>query len=129
MRLPGLIVTAGLAVLFLCAPAEAQQPIKDGDILTGTLRLTHTRHPNGMKIEAYQIVSAPRAMPANDDFCDEDNKGATTFHLFTMTAAARKQLKPLLGKPVSVKALRLFCAQTAWHIGDVAVPEWTVLGK
>ena len=44
-----------------------------------------------------------------------------------MTDAARKQLKPLLGKTVSVKASALFCAETAWHIGDVAVPEWTVV--
>jgi hypothetical protein len=32
----------------------------------------------------------------------------------------------LLGKTVAVKAIELFCAQTAWHIGDVAVPKWTV---
>ena len=52
-----------------------------------------------------------------------------TFHLFAITDAARKQLKARLGKQVSVKAVKLFCAQTAWHIGDVAVPEWTLLGK
>jgi len=28
-----------------------------------------------------------------------------------------------------VKAVALFCSETAWHIGDVAVPEWTVLAK
>jgi hypothetical protein len=71
------------------------------------LRLVQTRHPNGTRIEAYQIVSEPRMMPADDDFCDQD-KGATTFHLFTMTAAAKKQLQPLLGKMVSVKATSLF---------------------
>ena len=43
-------------------------------------------------------------MPPDDEFC-EAGKGATTFHLFTMTDAARKQLKPgLSGKTVSVKA-------------------------
>ena len=128
MRVVRLVVMAGLAALCLCTTAEAQQAIKDGDILTGTLRLVRTRHDNGTKIEAYQIVSEPRKMPANDDFCDDD-KGATTFHLFTMTDDARKQLKPRLGKSISVRAVRLFCAQTAWHIGDVAVPEWTVLDK
>ncbi len=85
-----------------------------------------THHPNGTKLVAYQIVSEPRMMPANDDFCDYD-KGATTFHLFTMTDAAKKQLKPLLGKKISVKAVALFCSETAWHVGDVAVPQWTVL--
>ena len=67
-------------------------------------------------------------MSADDDFCTAEN-GVTTFHLFTMTDVARKQLKPRLGKTISVRAVRLFCSQTAWHIGDVAVPEWTVLGK
>ena len=119
-------VTGGLVALALCATAGAQQPIKEGDTLTGKLRLVATRHPNGTKLEAYQIVSPPRIMPANDDFCDY-SKGATTFHLFTMTEGARNQLKPLLGKTVSVKAVALFCSETAWHIGDVAVPEWTVV--
>jgi len=65
-------------------------------------------------------------MPADDDFC-EAGKGVTTFHLFTMTDAARKQLKPLLGKPITVKATALFCSHTAWHIGDVGVSEWTLV--
>ena len=127
MRIVGLVVV-GLAALVMGAPAIAQQPIKAGDTLTGTLRLVSTRHPNGTKIEAYQIVSASRMMPADDDFC-ETGKGVTTFHLFTMTDAARKQLKPLLGKPVSVKATALFCSHTAWHIGDVGVSEWTLVPK
>jgi hypothetical protein len=121
-------VAIGLAVLSISAVAEAGQPIKDGDVLTGALRLVETRHPNGTRIEAYQIVSAPRTMPADDDFCDP-NKGATTFHLFTMTDAAKKKLKPLLGKTITVRADALFCSETAWHIGDVAVPQWTVLPK
>jgi hypothetical protein len=114
-----------LAALCLCTTAQAQAPIKDDDILTGTLRLVRTRHDNGKKIEAYQIVSKPRAMPVDDDFCTAEN-GATTFHLFAITDAARKQLKLRLGQSISVKAVRLFCSQTAWHIGDVAVPEWVL---
>ena len=128
MRIVRLAVIAALAALCWCTMAQAQAPIKDGDILTGTLRLVRTRHDNGTKIVAYQIVSKPRAMPADDDFCTAEN-GATTFHLFTMTTAARNQLKPRLGKSISVKAVRLFCSQTAWHIGDVAVPEWTLVKK
>jgi hypothetical protein len=121
----GLVV---LAALWLAAPATAQEAIKEGGVLTGTLRLVATRHPNGTKIEAYQIVSVPRTMPAADDFCDP-KKGATTFHLFAMTAAAKKRLQPLLGKTVTVRADALFCSETAWHIGDVAVPQWTLLPK
>jgi hypothetical protein len=128
MRIVRLAMIAALAALCWCTTAQAQTPIKDGDILTGTLRLVRTRHDNGTKIEAYQIVSKPRAMPADDDFCTAE-KGATTFHLFTMTAAARNQLKPRLGKSISVRAVKLFCSQTAWHIGDAVVPEWTLQGK
>jgi hypothetical protein len=105
--------------------ARAQQAIKAGDIVTGRLRLVHTSHPNGSRIDAYQIVSVPRTMPSGDDFC-EDGKGVTTFHLFTMNDAERNSLKPWLGKTIAVKAAELFCAQTAWHIGDVAVPKWTI---
>ncbi|MBR0695746.1 hypothetical protein [Bradyrhizobium lablabi] len=126
-RFIGLAIGIGLTAL-LAVPVAGQEPIKEGDPLTGTLRLIRTRDPNGTKLEAYQIVSAPRLMPKGDDFCDYE-KGATTFHLFTMTDAARKQLKPLLGKIVTVKATALFCSETAWHIGDVAVPEWTLVGK
>lgn len=125
MRAVWLALIAGLTALALCTTVQAQAPIKDGDILTGTLRVVRTRHDNGKRIVAYQIVSKPRAMPADDDFCTAEN-GATTFHLFAITDAARKQLKPRLGKSITVKAVRLFCSQTAWHIGDVAVPEWTL---
>jgi hypothetical protein len=128
MRVVRLAVIAGLTALCLCTVAEAQQPIKNGDILVGTLRLVRTLHPNGTKIEAYQVVSAPRAMPANDEFCDT-TKGATIFHLFAMDEVARKRLKPHLGKTITVKTNALFCSQTAWHIGDVAVPEWSLAGK
>ena len=122
-----IVLVLAVSACSIAAAAEFE-PIKEGDTLTGKLRLVPTRHPNGTKIEAYQIVSAPRAMPKGDDFCDYD-KGATTFHLFTMKDDLRKQLNPLLGKTVSVKAIALFCSETAWHIGDVAVPQWELLPK
>ena len=123
------LVVLALAVSASSIAVAAEfEPIKEGDTLTGKLRLLPTRHPNGTKIEAYQIVSKPRAMPKDDDFCDHD-KGATTFHLVTMTNALRKQLDPLLGKTISVKAMALHCSETAWHIGDVVVHRWELLPK
>ena len=128
MPAPRLMVFAFAVLACSNAIAAEFEPIAEGGTLTGKLRLVPTRHPNGTKIEAYQIVSKPRAMPKGDEFCDYD-KGATTFHLFTMESARRKQLDPLLGKTVSVKVNALFCSQTAWHIGDVAVPQWELLPK
>jgi hypothetical protein len=124
------IVAALLLVLLasetpLVSPAGAQQAIKAGDTLTGKLRLVRTRHPNGTRIDAYQIVSIPRVMPADDDFC-EAGKGVTIFHLFAMKDTEKRQLQPLLGKTITVKANALFCSETAWHVGDVAVPQWTI---
>jgi hypothetical protein len=110
----------------LVATARAQQVIKAGDTLTGRLRVVRTRHPNGTRIEAYQIVSVPRMMPADDDFC-EAGKAVTTFHLFAMKDAEKRKLQPLLGNTIAVKADALFCSETAWHIGDVAVPQWTLV--
>ena len=46
-----------------------------------------------------------------------------------MKDALRKQLDPLLGRTVSVRTNALFCSETAWHIGDVAVPQWELLRK
>jgi hypothetical protein len=119
------VLFAGLANESFVGVARAQEAIKAGGMLTGRLRLVHTSHPNGSRIDAYQIVSVPRTMPSDDDFC-EDGKAVTTFHLFTMNDAERSSLKPLLGRTIAVKADELFCAQTAWHIGDVAVPKWAI---
>ena len=109
----------------IAAPAAmAQQAIREGDTLTGQLRLVRAKHPNGTPINAFQIVSAPRAMPANDEFCD---KPATTFHIVAMDDAKMKQLQPLVGKTVSLQAEELFCSHTAWHIGDAVVLKWSAL--
>lgn len=130
MKLRNLACTlmAMLAALSLCTGAQAQEAIKAGDILTGTLRLVTTRHPNGTKLQAYQIVSAPRMMPADDEFCD-DKTGASTFHLVTLEDKLKKQLNPLLGRKISVKAISLHCSETAWHIGDAVVGEWALQPK
>jgi hypothetical protein len=113
-----------LALASVASPGLAQHAIKDGDLLAGQLRLVRTRHPNGTAIDVFQIVSAPRKMPADDEFCD---KPATTFHIVAMDSAKTKQLRSLLGKTISLKAEALFCSHTAWHIGDVVVTKWSEL--
>src|SRR5664279_1225032 len=61
---------AGMAsLLAFTPPATAEETLASGSWLLGTLRLVHTHHSNGTRIDAYQIVSEPRQMPASDDFC------------------------------------------------------------
>jgi hypothetical protein len=76
-RVAALLFATLATGLLAGSAAHAQQAIRAGDILTGRLRLVHTSHPNGSRIDAYQIVSAPRTMPSDDDFC-EDGKGVTS---------------------------------------------------
>ncbi|MBN8981099.1 MAG: hypothetical protein J0I29_07470, partial [Rhizobiales bacterium] len=57
------------ALLAISHPAFAEEALTSGGWLSGTLRLVHTKYPNGTKVEAYQIVSEPRQMQASDDFC------------------------------------------------------------
>ena len=109
-----------LAVLTCGTAACALEPLQQGGLLTGRLRLVQTRHPNGTPIRAYQIVSVPRDY--SDEFCDEPPK---TFHLVvTPQNGDLKRLKRSLGKTVTVRADSFFCSETAWHIGDAVVFQW-----
>ena len=112
------------AVIAAAPDAFAQELIKNGDTLTGQLRLVREEHPNGTPINAFQIVSAPRKMPATDDFCDGP---ASTFHIVAIDSTKGDQLRALLGRTVSLKADELFCSHTAWHIGDAVVLKWSAL--
>ena len=117
---------AGMAsLLAFTPPATAEETLASGSWLLGTLRLVHTHHSNGTRIDAYQIVSEPRQMPASDDFCVNPDGKASTFHLFTKTKSDRVELSRFLGKKLRVRVWELFCAQTAWHVGDVAVNKWS----
>lgn len=114
-----------IALAMLAGPAHADDPMKSGDTLIGKLRLVKTKHPNGTPIEAYQVVSAPRQMPSNDNFCADPHGKAKTFHLFSMTDQDKGTLSRLVGKTVRIKVWELFCSQNAWHVGDVAVNKWS----
>jgi hypothetical protein len=46
-----------------------------------------------------------------------------------MRDAEAKQLRPLIGRKISLKADTLFCSHTAWHIGDAVVTQWSDLTK
>ena len=124
-RFAFLSAAATASVLAFTPLASAEETLAKGGWLSGTLRLVRTHHPNGTPMQAYQIVSEPRQMASSDDFCVNPDAKASTFHLFTKTKSDRVELSRLLGKKLRVRVWELFCAQTAWHVGDVAVNKWS----
>lgn len=121
------ILPAALLVLLTLSAAQAQttstDTLKDGDTITGKLRLVETRHPNGTRLRAYQVVvDTPKKFAKDDEFCDGPPK---TFHLVVMNDKPKEaQLKKLLGKKVAVVAESLMCSETVWHVGDAVLFAW-----
>jgi hypothetical protein len=112
------------ALLALSGTAQAQDLLKQGDTISGTLRRVETRHPNGTRLTAYQIViDTPRPLAQKDEFCGDTPP--RTFHLVVMDDKAKDaQLRRLLGKKLNVVLDSFFCSETAWHIGDAVSFEW-----
>jgi hypothetical protein len=117
-------VALAAALLALSGMAQAQDLLKPGDTISGTLRRVETRHPNGTRLTAYQIVvDKPRQLAAKDEFCGDTPP--RTFHLVVMDDKAKDaQLRRLLGKKLNVVLDSFFCSETAWHIGDAVSFEW-----
>lgn len=115
-----------IVVLMMLAATQAvsfaEESLKEGDVISGKLRLVKTRHPNGTPIIAYQIVSdAPKALAKEDEFCDGPPK---IFHIVANDKTLKRGLDRRLNKKVAVHADNFFCSHTAWHIGDVVVMRW-----
>lgn len=106
-------------------PPLAQECLKSGDAVKGKLRFVRTRHPNGMRIEAYQLTDVRGACVKDDDFCDEATP-PTKFHVVPADETVKKELSRSLGKTLTVRAREFFCAHTAWHIGDVVMLGATI---
>ena len=117
------ILLAALVVLAAVNAGRAQDTLKDGDTITGKLRLVETRHPNGTRLRAFQVVvDTPKKFAKDDEFCDGPPK---TFHLVVMNDRPKEaRLKKLLGKKVAVVAESLMCSETAWHVGDAVLFQW-----
>jgi hypothetical protein len=113
---------AGL--LLASGGAHAQDLLKPGDTISGKLRLVQTRHPNGTRLTAYQIVADhPRKFAKADQFCGDTPP--KTFHLVAMNDKAKAaQLKTRLGRRVTVMLEDFFCSETAWHVGDAVSFAW-----
>lgn len=119
------ILAAALIALALSGAAQAQEPLKPGDTISGRVRFFQHQHPNGTWINVYQLTADnPRKFADADEFCDP-NIPPKTFHLLVLDDKAKKaRLDKLLGKKITVVGESFFCSETAWHVGDAVLSQW-----
>ena len=107
--------------------AQAQQAIKNGDVLTGQLNAMRSR-AKGKRVNTFQLVSEPRRLPPPNGLCKLET-GPETFQIVTSNDAQAAQLKGFIGKEVSVKVDEIACAQDAGQLSEAVVTKWTVVAK
>jgi hypothetical protein len=122
------LAAAVLTVLLACAfDAQAQQVIRNGDVLTGQLNAMRSR-ANGKRVNSFQLVSEPRRLPPPNGLCGLET-GPETFQIVTNNEVQAAQLKGYVGKQVSVKIDEVACAQEAGQMSEAVVTKWSVVTK
>jgi hypothetical protein len=122
------LAAAALAVLLACAfDAQAQQAIRNDDILTGELNAMRIR-AKGKRINTFQLVSEPHRLPPPNGLCGLET-GPETFQIVTSNDAQAAQLKGFIGKEVSVKVDEVACAQEAGQMREAVVTKWSVVTR
>jgi len=119
-------VTAIAVPLLLPALAGAQQVIPPGGVLSGELRAMRARGPDGKRVSTFQLVSEPRKLPGPDGLCNLET-GPETFQIVATGDAETRQLKPFIGKRVSIRADQVSCAALAGQMSDAVVSKWALL--
>jgi hypothetical protein len=108
------------------ANAQAPKPIKNGEVLSGELRVMRSK-AQGKRIDTYQVIStAGRRIPGPDGLCNLET-GPETFQIVTNSDADVNRLKPFIGKTISIKANELSCATAAGQVSDALVSKWTIV--
>jgi hypothetical protein len=118
-----------VAVVLSAAPdAQAQQMMKNGDILHGQLNAMLNRAAKGKRVSTFQLVSEPRRLPAPNGLCNLET-GPETFQIVTANDAEAAQLKGFIGKEISLKVTEVACAEEAGQMSEAVVTKWSVVGK
>ncbi|MCA1451717.1 hypothetical protein I6F35_00635 [Bradyrhizobium sp. BRP22] len=123
----------------LAAPAAMAQeeesspkpgkPIHAGDVLSGELNALRIRDAKkGKRVATYQLTSEPRRLPPPNGLCDLET-GPETFQLVPANDAQAAQLRPFVGKEISVKVDEVACAQEAGQMSEAVVTKWSVVTK
>src|ERR1700675_2120628 len=107
--------------------AQAQQAIKNGDVLTGQLNAMRSR-AKGKRVNTFQLVSEPHRLPPPNGLCNLET-GPETFQIVTNNDAQAAQLKGFIGKQISLKVDEVACAQEAGQMSEAVVTKWSVVTK
>jgi hypothetical protein len=122
------LAAAVLAIVVAGAfDAQAQQAIRNGDVLTGQLNAMRSR-AKGKRVNTFQLVSEPHRLPPPNGLCGLET-GPETFQIVTSNDAQAAQLKGFIGKEVSVKVDEVACAQEAGQMSEAVVTKWSVVAK
>ncbi len=117
---------AGLMCLVLSgAPALAAKakPLNAGEVLSGELTAMKSKRT---KVVTYQLTSEPRRLPPPSGMCNLET-GPEVFQIVTNSAAEAAELKPFVGKTVSLKANEMSCPQDAAQFSDAIVTKWSLV--
>jgi hypothetical protein len=117
-----------LLVMVDAPAAQAQQIMKNGDILTGQLNAMRGRAAKGKRVNTYQLVSEPRRLPAPSGLCNLET-GPETFQIVAANDAEAAKLKGFVGKEISLKVGEVACAEEAGQMSEAVVTKWSVVGK
>jgi len=122
------LAAAVLTILVAAAfDAQAQQAIRNGDVLTGQLNALRSR-AKGKRVNTFQLVSEPHRLPPPNGLCNLVT-GPETFQIITNSDAQAAQLKGFIGKQVSLKVDEVACAQEAGQMSEAVVTKWSVVTK
>jgi hypothetical protein len=122
------LAAAVVAILVAGAfDAQAQQAIRNGDVLTGQLNALRSR-ANGKRVNTFQIVSEPRRLPPPNGLCGLET-GPETFQIVTNNDTQAAQLKTFNGKQISVKVDDVACAQDVGQMSEAVVTKWSMVTK
>ena len=122
------LAAAVLAIVVAGAfDAQAEQAIRNGDVLTGQLNAMRSR-AKGKRVNTFQLVSGPHRLPPPNGLCGLET-GPETFQIVTSNDAQAAQLKGFIGKEVSVKVDEVACAQEAGQMSEAVITKWSVVTK
>jgi hypothetical protein len=126
----GAVLTAPAALAQEEEPSpKPGKPIHSGDVLSGELNTLRIRDAKkGRRVATYQLTSEPRRLPPPNGLCDLET-GPETFQLVPANDAQAAQLRPFVGKEISVKVDEVACAQEAGQMSEAVVTKWSVVTK